>query len=203
MINQTHQKHLKKYANCMEEIKKRTEVINAFLTGKCNALYKQTTGESICLQIRKILELIALATLVANKEEYAKNRSNFATDWHAKRILLSIEKINPKFYPIPSKQVLDASGQVIKLDEIKSGFLTRIDFETIFDRCGGLLHAENPFANSKDINNFLKIVPSWMNKIITLLNHHQIQLVKDDLQFWVVMRANTDEKVQVTLFQRQ
>lgn len=187
----------------MEEIKRRTEVIRAFLEGRCNTLYKQTTAESICLQVRKILELIALASLVANKDEYAKNRANFAKDWHAKRILQSIEEINPSFYPSPSTQVIDkVTGKVLEVKAVKSGFLTRKDFENIYDRCGGLLHAQNPFAASKDIDNLMKVVPSWMEKIKTLLNHHQAQLVQEDLQFWVVMQSKMDGKVQVSLFQR-
>ena len=44
-----------KYADCMEEIKKRAEVVNGFLIGKCHAMYVQTTAESVSLQIRKIL----------------------------------------------------------------------------------------------------------------------------------------------------
>ncbi|MBC3877610.1 hypothetical protein H8K38_07310 [Undibacterium sp. FT79W] len=197
------QQYIEKYAECMEEIKKRSEVIRAFLDGRCNALYKQTTAESICLQVRKILELIALASLVANKEEYAKNRANFAKDWHAKRILQSIEEINPKFYPSPSTQILEeATGKVMEIKPIKSGFLTRRDFENIYDRCGGLLHAQNPFAASKDIDDFLKVVPAWFEKIKNLLNHHQAQLVQENLQFWVVMQSKTDGKVQVSLFQR-
>ena len=42
---------------------------------------------------------IALASLVANREEYAKQRANFSTDWNAKRIVDTLERINPKFYP--------------------------------------------------------------------------------------------------------
>lgn len=187
----------------MEEIKKRTEVIHAFLNGKCNALYIRTTAESICLQVRKILELIALASLVANKDEYAKNRANFAKDWNAKKILQSIEEINPNFYPSPSKQILDnLTGKVLSIEKIKSGFLTRPDFENIYDRCGGLLHARNPFSASKDFDNFMSIAPSWMEKIKILLSHHQMQLVQEDLQFWVVMQSNTDGRTQVTLFQQ-
>ena len=197
------QQYMNKYAECMEEIKKRTEVVWAFLDGRCNALYKQTDVESICLQVRKILELIALASLVANKEEYAKSRANFAKDWHAKRILQSIEDINPNFYPSPSIQVLDkANTKVLEVKAIESGFLTRKDFEDIFDQCGGLLHAQNPFSAPKDIDNALKNIPSWLEKIKILLNHHHVQLAQEDLQLWVVMQSNTDGRVQVSLFQR-
>ena len=187
----------------MEEIKKRIEVIRAFIDGRSNTLYKQTNAESICLQVRKILELIALSSLVANKDAYAKNRKKFAKDWHAKRILSEIESINPKFYPVPSRQILDGkSGKVIKTEKINSGYLTRHEFEKIYDKCGGLLHATNPFSQQKDIDEFLQTVPVWMSKVMTLLNHHEIQLTQDDLQFWVVMQANTNGNAHVTLFKR-
>ena len=187
----------------MEEVKMRTEVIRAFLSGESKTVYKQTTVESICLQIRKILELIAMASLVANKEEYAKVRKDFAKNYHAQWILNTIESINPNFYPQPSNQVLDSTGKkVVRLESIKSGYLTKKEFENIYERCGGLLHAENPFGAKKDLDNFLKVVPSWMDKIIKLLNHHQAQLVNENLQLWVVMNSDKDGKVHVTLFER-
>lgn len=131
------QQYINEYAECMEEIKKRIEVIRAFLDGRCNALYKQTTAEPICLQVRKKLELIALVSLVANKEEYGKNRANFTKDRHAKRILQSVEEINPNFYPFPNAQFLDkVTGKVVEVKAIKTGFLTRKDFENIYDQWG-------------------------------------------------------------------
>lgn len=197
------QDYLNKYAACMEEIKMRTEVIRAFFDGRCSALYKQTTAESIGLQIRKILELIALASLVANKDEYARNRAKFASDWHAKRILSDIEAINPLFYPVPTEQVHDESGEnVVETKLVSSGYLTKAEFEKLYDKCGSILHAQNPFSATKDIDRFIKDVPEWMKKIMKLLNHHQIQLVQSDLQFWVLMQSKKDGKVQVTLFQQ-
>ncbi len=187
----------------MEEIKRRTEVIRAFLTGRANAVYKQANAESICLQLRKILELIALSSLVANKDEYSKNRKKFTTDWHAKRILADIERVNPQFYPEPTRQIIDTdTGKVKKVEKVIDGFLTRKEFEDIYDSCGAILHADNPFGETKDIDNFLKAVPKYIDRIIQLLNHHQIQLTEDGLQFWVLMNSKTDGRVQVTLFQR-
>ena len=57
------------YADCMEELKKRVSFVNGFLTAKCSAMYVKTTSESVCLQIRKILELIALGSLCVNRTE--------------------------------------------------------------------------------------------------------------------------------------
>ena len=192
-----------KYADCMEEIKRRVEVIGAFLTGKCHAIYVQTTAESVALQIRQVLELIALASLVANKSEYAKLRKNFHKDWNARRILETLEEANPRFYPKPNRQVVDGeTGKVVSLEDIKSGFLTRRDYTTLYDTCSGILHADNPFSTRKDSNAFLGSAPAWMEKIRCLLNHHTIQLVNDDKQLWVLMEAKSDGKVHVAEFER-
>lgn len=56
------------HAAQMREIKRRTEVIDFFLHKSGHALYQPTTIESICLQFRKILELIAFSSLIANKD---------------------------------------------------------------------------------------------------------------------------------------
>jgi len=194
---------LDKYASCMEEIKMRTEVVRSFAEGQSVTPYKQTTAESICLQIRKILELIALSSLVANKEEYSKIREKFHRDYHAKRILNTIEGVNPEFYPVPCRQVLDkTTRKPIQNIALKSGFLTRKEFENIYDRCGGLLHADNPFSQKRDIDNFIKIVPQWMEKIRALLNLHEVQLSTEGLKLFVLMQAESDGKVHVTPHQR-
>lgn len=191
------------YADCMEEIKKRTTVVDGFLTGKCHAMYVQTTAESIGLQIRKILELIALASMVANRPEYQKYRENFRRDWNGKRILETLEKANPNFYPQPTRQVVDrTTGKVESVEEIKSGFLTKEEFVTLYDICGGILHADNPFSPKQDVPRFLDSAQAWMRKIMRLLNHHQIQLIDDDQQIWVLMQAESDGKVHVYEFER-
>lgn len=187
----------------MEEVKRRTEVINGFLTRKCNAMYVQTTAESVSLQIRKILELIALASLAANRSEYAKHRKHFHTDWNAKRILETLKKANPKFYPKPNRQVVDReTGSVVSLEDITSGFLTENDFITLFDVCNGILHADNPFSRMQNPESFLASVPAWMEKIRILLNHHTIQLIDEDKQLWVLMKAKSDGKAHVYEFER-
>jgi hypothetical protein len=55
--------------------------------GGAAALYKATTIESVYLQFRKILELIALGSLVANKNEFSKVYNDFAKCWNAQYLL--------------------------------------------------------------------------------------------------------------------
>lgn len=195
---------LDKYLSCMEEIKKRIEVVHGFLQRKAHALYLHTTVESICLQVRKVLELIALASLVANESAYAKHRKNFQRDWHAKRILATLEKANPHFYPQPTKQRFDPeTGKVTETLPVTSGYLTRKELEDLYDQCSALLHASNPFSRKQqNVQSFLDHAPEWIAKIQALLNHHQIQLIDEKVQLWVLMHAKEDGKVHVYEFHR-
>src|SRR5579862_5091556 len=99
------QQDIIKYCNVMEEIKHRTAVINAFGSGGAVALYPATTIESVYLQFRKILELVALGSLVANKTEFSKVYAGFAKYWNAQYLVKDIERINPDFYPRPIVEV--------------------------------------------------------------------------------------------------
>ena len=185
---------IERYCSCMVEIKLRTEVITRFLLGTVSAKYLPPNVESVCLQFRKILELIALGSLIAHKEDYSRQRANFAQDWQAAKILKAIEKINPVFYPVPTKQVYDASGKVVRVENVRDPYLTRGDFVNLYQTCSNLLHASNPFGKPKDYEGFWKAAPNWRTKIVTLLNHHQIQLPQDDLQLWVLMESKDDGK---------
>jgi len=60
------QNHNEKYCSLLMEVKRRTEVAYAFISQQTHAIYLPTTIESACLQVRKILELIAFGSLVVN-----------------------------------------------------------------------------------------------------------------------------------------
>jgi hypothetical protein len=95
------QEDINKYCDLMAEIKRRTNVIDGFSNGTIHAIYEATTIESIYLQFRKILELIALGSLISNRDEYCKSYQNFLTCWNPKKIIADLERINPDFYPRP------------------------------------------------------------------------------------------------------
>lgn len=191
-----------KYAACMEEIKKRTRVVDAFLNRSCSALYLKTTVESIYLQFRKILELIAMASLSASPE-YMARYDRFRRHYNGKRILRDLEKVNPDFYPQPTRQVVDPdTGKVVEVVDVESGFLTKDDYVELYDICGDLLHAENPYdEGQRDMESRLEDVPEWRNRIVTLLNHHQVQLADSGKQIWVLMHAKSDGRVHVFDFE--
>jgi hypothetical protein len=71
---------IQKYIRCMEEIKLRDQVIESHLTGERFTGQPMTNIEFICLQFRKIGELIMLSALCAHKTEYQKIHSSIGKD---------------------------------------------------------------------------------------------------------------------------
>lgn len=197
---------LQKYANCMEEIKNRTRALIQFWQSDIGQIPIMVAVESMCLQIRMILELIALASLVANKTEYEKHRKNFRRDWKAKAILETLDKTNPEFYPYPIKLVTDRkTGRKNKMMPVKSGYLSRKDFEDLYDQCGSLLHATNPFSSGREekITSFANNIAEWANKIQKLLHYHHVQLIDEKERILVGMTGGEDGKARVMVILRQ
>ena len=60
------------YASHMEEIKLRLQVVSAITSGTLIVANREDlSAELACLHLRKALELLAFASLVANKNKYA------------------------------------------------------------------------------------------------------------------------------------
>ena len=55
------------YLKVMRQIKYRTNVVTELINWDINMMYRATQAETMALQIRMILESIALASLSANK----------------------------------------------------------------------------------------------------------------------------------------
>lgn len=159
-------KEREKYASVMDEIKRRTNVVNSFLRKERNAMYYAVNVELMCLQIRKILELIALASLVANQRVFLKKVNNLQKMWNAKLILKDIESVNPNFYPKPiDERESSEKGITSQWFDVEEGYLTKEEFIKVYEKCGRILHAENPLGNGIDYKYYEKNIPLWMNKI--------------------------------------
>ena len=184
------------YCDVMEEIKRRKVVIDDFITGKCKTPYKATTLETICLQVRKILELIALGSLVANKKEFSKFHKDFHKYWHGGRILKDIEKINPRFYPEPIVEKQSSEPKIkTDLQPVKEGYLTKKDFIEVYNKCGAILHADNPFGSKTDYSYYDRNISTWITKIVKLLNTHIIYLLDDPNFYLIHLKEERDDKV--------
>ena len=190
-----------KYCNLMDEIKRRTAVITAFGSGGAAALYKATTIESVYLQFRKILELIALGSLVANKNEFSKAYGDFSKCWNAHYLLRDMERVNPDFYPRPIIEVPSQQPHAkMEWQDKKDGFLTNNEFLKLYEKCGAIMHAGNPYGSNVDFEYYGRNIQGWQDKIIGLLNSHTIRLVNDPNVYLLHMKEDRDEKVHHYVF---
>ena len=196
-------KSLNLYVQQLKEIKLRTSAIGGIAEGRFSTPYPATNIEFVYLQYRKILELIALSSLVANKEEYEKIEREFAKEWNAKKILKKLKTINPDFYPRPSRQIRDPkkSGH-FTLEPIKSGYLTQDNFVELYNLSSTLIHARNPFASEIDLECYKARISEWFGKITTLLNHHTILLYGGKTMIAALMQAEKDGEPHATFFER-
>lgn len=168
---------LARYCALMNEVKKRTVAIINMQRGLMTTSYKATNIEFMCLQIRKILELISMGSLVLNKEEFEAIGQKYAQYWNARLILQDIERLNPDFYPIPVQEVPSTRPCVKnELQNKTTGFLTRDDFVKVYEKCGKMMHANNPFGSQADLEYYTAKIPKWEDLIIGLLNNHIIHL---------------------------
>jgi hypothetical protein len=145
------------YVAVMEEIKRRTVVVFALLDKRIQVVHSITHAETMVLQVRMILELIALASLAANKALFEAHQKKFENHWKVVNILGDVERLNASFYPKPIVEVPSkTTGVKNDLTVMKSGFMTRNELVEVHGRCGGLLHARNPYGKGIDLDYFEK-----------------------------------------------
>lgn len=191
------------YIAVMEEIKRRTSVVHALMRNDTTVVYRATHIESMVLQVRMITELIALASIAANRKLFEVQSKKFEKHWHPDKILKDVERLNPNFYPRPIKEVpSERNGVVNDLVDIKSGFLTRDQLIGLHGRCGDLLHAKNPYGKGVDYALYERMVPQWLEQIRVLLNCHKIRLLDNEYFYLVHMKEERNDNVHMYTFQR-
>lgn len=179
-----------KYLTVLAEIKRRTEVIDDIISADSRLRYRATSIETACLQVRKILELIAFGSLIANVRIYSAQHRKFAEHWNPKIMLKDMARVNPSFYPSPIIQKPSAVPG-IDMDWISRGpdYLTKDDFLLAYDKCGGILHAANPYGAATDLDAYQTNLTQWRNKIVKLLDAHTMTLVEDNHLYLFQMHA--------------
>lgn len=183
------------YCSCMEDVKRRLAVVNTMAKRSLTIGSEDFDYEFVALQLRKSLELIAFASMTANKKLYAKAHANFANHWKAKTMLSSLDRIHLGFYPQPIFLDHVKESGAKHFDHVKDGYLTKDDFVTLYDLCSEVLHTWNPFTSKKRYIDFKRSVSEWSQRITRLLKLHLMRFVDRD-EVWVVeMESDPDKKV--------
>ena len=149
--------------------------------------------ESAALQLRKAMEAVAFAAIAPNKHMYAAFRKNadkpahIGDDWQADSIFLSLNKVNPDFYPDPLSQETRVGPNAWHFGKPLNGYMKRKNFETLYKRLGKFLHADNPWGENKGWTNFAKDLPDAIVKIRALLKKHRTLIRAPEFNgVWVV-----------------
>lgn len=193
--------NLVKYIDLLCEIKGRMIIINNIdING--SQKYHDINVESACLQIRKILELIAFGSLISNIDLYSNEYDKFAKFWNAEYMLKDMKNVNEHFYPKPQFQKNSeregAKHDLIEVDE--NDYLNTVEFIKVYKKCGAIMHADNPYGSKVDYNYYREVIPYWVEKIHVLLNVHKIQLVDDENLYLIQMGSNKEAPV-CTIFE--
>ncbi len=182
------------YMKLMADLKQRIKFINLILSKANTTGSNETDIEFCCLQLRKILELMSLGSLVMHKNEFEKQSDKYKTFWNPKRILDDIEKINIDFYPKPiCIDLKKSTAQNTQLYDMKDGFLNKMEFINVYNMCSKILHNDNPYGAKVDYEYYKIEIKNWGERIIYLLKLHMIKLYKGDGFYLVyVYNANDD-----------
>jgi hypothetical protein len=147
------------------------------------------------VQLRKILELFAFASLCANRQIYEAAHADFARHWRAKALLESLGVLHPDYYPVPVRLSTPNPDGTKHFARVEDGFLTPDEFIILYDKCSQVLHTRNPFAAGHHRIDFTRSVEEWLNRIKTLLLVHVIRLAGSPEIWLVVMSSPPDGRV--------
>jgi hypothetical protein len=168
----------------MQEIRDRLALVDAVGGHSISTSVQVFDIELVFLQIRKCLELVAFASLIANKDKYSVAYKNFASHWKAKQMLECIETLNPNFYPIPVEPPKLLKSGVKHVDLIPDGFLTQPEFVTLYNKSSEILHSRNPFTTKDPVVKLGYSTKEWVSRIKRLLKLHVTHLV--DGSVWII-----------------
>jgi hypothetical protein len=184
------------YVNCMVDVRARIGAIRwAVATAVTFEKDHFIPTETVFINLRKILELIAFSSLTANKDKYAAAKANFASHWRANKILEAVEGLNPNFYPVPfSEPELLPSG-VKHITPLQDGYLTKDDFAKLYDLTADVLHVWNPFSERERKIQMPYAVDECVARIQRLLRLHFVQLADSETRWLVDIPGTGDVRV--------
>ena len=190
---------INKYCLLMQEIKERMIYMHPIMQRRyCSDIYfSKIDLEICCLQIRKMLELMALGSLVMHKIYFNKAASIFAKAWNAKYIIRDIKRMNPCYFPRAISPEVDGPDNAIQ--DIFENVLHEDLFIKIYDKCGKVLHTPNPLGSKTDYQYYYDNLVKWADLIFNTLRNHLITFIEYESAFIIQFNEPTESITYIEL----
>ena len=182
-IKQAEALDIDQYSDLMEEIKLKVDAIQRLM--EIPGIFNQTRVESVCLQLRMVLELIIFSSLVSNKDAWRRSQDELRKAWNIKKIMKDLRVMHARYYPEPKGKV--------------GNFLTEDRLVTVYGQLNGIIHAENPLGSGVNLRQYIDSAPKWLDWIIALLTEHKVFLYHHpNVFYWVRMFGGPEGAVLCT-----
>ena len=181
-VKQAESLDIAKYCDLMDEVKSKVEAIDRLM--ELPGITIRTRVESICLQLRMVLELIVFSSLVSNKDVWQRSRRELQSSQDISKKLRELKRIHPNFYPSPMD--MEATASSGEPSDRTEGFLSEDRLTEVYGRLGNILHAENPLGKETDYRYFINAVPGWLAEVMNLLECHKVYLYHRPEEFHLI-----------------
>ena len=181
-MKQAERLDIAQYCDLIEEVKSRVESVNQLM--EFPGITIRTRVESICLQLRMLLELVVFSSLVSNKDVWRRSQKELQSSQDISKKLKELKLLHPNFYPRPVDLRATASRE--EPADRTEGFLTEDNLIKVYGTLGNVLHAENPMGKETDYRYFIDAVPEWLSQIQTLLECHKVYLYHRPEEFYLI-----------------
>ena len=194
-IKQAELLDVKQYCDLMEHIKE--DLAGAIEIMESTSIGIETRVQAVAVQTRKILEEIAYAALVSNKDAWNRPQEDLKHLRNPRDIFKDIEKIHPNFFPQPVEIRDPSKGKPFTTRT--TGVLTREKLLHIYRQLNPLAHSRNPLDEPIDLTYYEKNLPVWLDEIANTLKTHQVMLFHHPDRFYIIkMEGDRDGLVQCT-----
>ena len=198
-IKQAELLDIRQYCDLMEQTKK--DLNSAIDLMETTSVNVETRVRAVGVQTRMILENVAFAALVSNKDASGKSSEEMRKLWNPREIFKDIEKVHPDFFPKPVKVRDPNKGRDKPLSIRTEGVLNREKLLQIYRELNPLAHSRNPLDEPVDYNYFMEKIPVWLQETGNTLKTHQVMLFHHPDHFFIVkMEGDRDGSVQCTPF---
>lgn len=180
-----------RYCVALSEMRVRLESIGQLLTQETITHFDTDLS---ALHVRKVLELIVMSSLAANRREIAAIASAFASK-DVGEVRKLARRVNPLYWPQPVR--LKRAGMSVISDEPLEGALREEDWGRAYGYVSGLLHVRNPYDKPLDRTRAPEALVQLRNELVRLLDYHVVHLIDRQYLLGGMLKANGESAVQI------